>query len=104
MKRASIRRQRCPIHPGALLRKDVLPAMKVSVSEAAREMGVSRQTLHRLLNESIGVSPEMELRLGKFCGNGPTLWLRMQQAVDLWRAEERLRDEIERIPTHKPAA
>jgi plasmid maintenance system antidote protein VapI len=42
----------------------------------------------------------MAVRLGKFCGNGPDLWLRMQQAHDLWRAQERLRAEIEKIPEH----
>ena len=46
------------------------------------------------------VTVEMALRLGRFCGNGPALWLRMQQAYDLWQAEPRLRDELERIPVH----
>lgn len=99
MRQANIQRRRCPTHPGALLREDVLPAMKVSVSKAAMEMGISRQTLHRLLNESIGVSPEMALRLGKFCGNGPGLWLRMQASYDLWQAEQRLGNEVRSIPT-----
>jgi addiction module HigA family antidote len=100
----SDRRARCPTHPGELLREDVLPALGLSVSEAARQLGVTRQTLHRLMAGSHGITPEMAVRLGKFCGNGPTLWLRMQQAFDLWRAEKRLRSEIGRIPTHKPAA
>ncbi len=100
----SDRRARCPTHPGELLREDVLPALGLSVSEAARQLGVTRQTLHRLMAGSHGITPEMAVRLGKFCGNGPGLWLRMQQAFDLCRAEKRLRDEIERIPTHKPAA
>ncbi|MFY9821847.1 MAG: hypothetical protein WAM82_10725 [Thermoanaerobaculia bacterium] len=42
----------------------------------------------------------MAVRLGKFCGNGPGLWLRMQQAFDLWHAEKSLRDELEKIPAH----
>lgn len=46
------------------------------------------------------VTPEMALRLGRFCGNGPDLWLRMQQAHDLWRAREELRAELEQIPEH----
>ena len=82
----------------------MLPALGLSVSEAARQLGVTRQTLHRLMAGTRGITPEMAVRLGKFRGNGPGLWLRMQQAFDLWRAENRLRDEIERIPTHKPAA
>ena len=74
------------------------------MSEAARQLGVTRQTLHRIMAGTHGVTPEMAVRLGKFCGNGPGLWLRMQQAYDLWRAEQRLKDEVERIPTPKPAA
>jgi hypothetical protein len=49
------------------------------------------------------VTPDMALRLGKFCGNGPALWLGMQQAYDLWQAEERLRAEIKSIETARAA-
>ncbi len=92
--------RRPPTHPGAILREDVLPALNLSVSEAARQLRVTRQTLHRVLAEASGVSPEMAVRLGKFCGNGPGLWLRMQQAFDLWHAEQNLREELEKIPGH----
>jgi addiction module HigA family antidote len=92
-----------PVHPGELLREDVLPALGMSVSDAARELRVSRQTLHRILSGNMGVSPEMAVRLGKFCGNGPGLWLRMQVAHDLWHIERRMRAEIKRIPTRHAA-
>lgn len=92
-----------PTHPGELLRADVLPALDMTVSDAAREMRVSRQTLHRILSGTMAVSPEMAVRLGKFCGNGPGLWLRMQAAYDLWHTERRMRDEIKRIPTRRAA-
>jgi len=46
----------------------------------------------------------MAVRLGKFCGNGPDLWLRMQQLFDLWHAERKLRGEVSRIPTFRDAA
>jgi antitoxin HigA-1 len=88
-----------PTHPGAILREDVLPALGTSVSAAARGLGVSRQTLHRLLSETTGVTPEMALRLGKFCGNGPGIWLRLQQAHDLWRVERKLRVALRRVPS-----
>lgn len=88
-----------PTHPGEILREDVLPALEMTVSDAARELRVSRQTLHRVLSGSMAVSPEMAVRLGKFCGNGSGLWLRMQAAYDLWHAERRMRAEIRRIPT-----
>lgn len=94
------RPRRPPTHPGEILREDVLPALNLSVSEAARQLRVTRQTLHRVLSGMSGISPEMAVRLGKFCGNGPALWLRLQQSYDLWHAEKRLRDELEKIPAH----
>lgn len=88
-----------PAHPGSILREEVLPALRMTVTDAARHLRVSRQTLHRILAEQAAVTPEMALRLGKFCGNGPGLWLRMQEAYDLWHAERALRDELAAIPT-----
>lgn len=96
-------RQRPPTHPGEILREDVLPELRLSVAEAARHLRVSRQRLHRLLAGSAPVTAEMALRLGRFCGNGPDLWLRMQQAHDLWHARERLGAELEAIPEHRGA-
>jgi addiction module HigA family antidote len=96
--------ERKPTHPGAILREDVLPALGLSVSEAARQLGVTRQTLHRIMAEKVSVTPEMAARLGRFCGNGPGLWLQMQQACDLWRAERELRSELEQIPVHRTSS
>jgi addiction module HigA family antidote len=90
---------RVPTHPGAILREDVLPALDMSVTEAAKHLGITRQQLHRVLAETSGVSPEMALRLGKFCGNGPDLWIRMQEAFDLWHAKKKIGREVERIKT-----
>jgi len=84
---------RRPTHPGAILREDILPALGLSVSETARQLGITRQTLHRIMAEKVSVTPEMAVRLGRFCGNGPGLWLRMQQAYDLWHAKRELRAE-----------
>ncbi len=100
----SVRPSRRPTHPGELLAEDVFPALGVSISEAARKLRVSRQTLHRILAGDAGVTPDMAVRLGKFCGNGPGLWLRMQQAYDLWHAEKRLAAELAKIPTARTAA
>lgn len=95
---------RPPTHPGAILREDVLPALSISVSEAARQLGVTRQTLHRIMAEKSSITPEMAVRLGRFCGNGPGLWLRMQQAYDLWHAERALRTALGKIPVHRSSA
>ena len=92
--------KREPTHPGEILREDVLPALRMNVSQAARELGVSRQLLHRILAGSAPVTPEMAVRLGKWAGNGPALWLGMQQAFDVWHAEQALGAELERIPGH----
>jgi antitoxin HigA-1 len=101
--RAKINTDRPPTHPGELLREDVLPALNMPVSTAATQLGVSRAMLHRILSGTHGVSPNMALRLGKFCGNGPELWLNMQRAHDLWHAEREMRAELAKIPTHRAA-
>ncbi len=90
-----------PRHPGALLREIVIPSLDMPVKSIAERMKVTRQTLHRILSEKAAVTPEMALRLGKFCGNGPDIWLRMQDAYDLWHAERTLRKELAQIETVK---
>ena len=92
-----------PTHPGAVLGEDVLPALGMPIRTAAKEIGVSRQTLHRIIAGTHPVTPAMALRLGKFCGNGPVLWLNLQRAYDLWLAEREMADEIAKIPTHRAA-
>src|ERR1700732_3259833 len=87
------------MHPGELLREDVLPALGRTRAEIARLLGVSRQTLHAILTERSPVTPEMALRLGKLCGNGPELWLALQTRDDLERLREAKRSELEAIPT-----
>ncbi len=89
---------RAPTHPGAILREDVFPALGISIAAAARELGVSRQTLHRVLHERTGVSPEMAVRLGKYCGNGADIWVRLQAAYDVWQAEQALKTQLKAIP------
>ena len=88
---------RPPTHPGEMLRVDVLPALGITVSESARRLGVSRQTLHRILAETHPVTPMMAARLGRLCGNGPALWLNMQNAHDLWRVERDHKRELDKI-------
>ena len=99
MREFSVRRplKRPPIHPGEVLREDVLPALDLSISEAARRMGISRQQLHRVLACTHPITTEMALRIGKFAGNGPGLWLRMQGSYDLWHTEQGMKDELAKI-------
>ena len=96
--------ERPPTHPGEFLREDVLPAMQLSVAQAARDVRVSRQYLHKILRGDAPITPDMAIKIGKLAGNGPGLWLRMQQVHDLWHAERRLAGELKRIPTRPAAA
>jgi antitoxin HigA-1 len=88
-----------PMHPGELLRDDILPALNRSKTEIARLLGISRQTLYDILDEKQPVTPGMALRLGKLCGNGPDLWLNLQKRYDLSRAERELGEALKSIPT-----
>ncbi len=94
---------RPPVHSGAILREDVLPALGLSVADAARTLGVSRQMLHRVLTENAAIIPQMAVRVGKMCGNGPQFWLDMQRTRDLWQAERDLAEQVKQIPTLQPA-
>jgi addiction module HigA family antidote len=84
-----------PPHPASILREDILPGLGLTVTEAAQQLGVSRVTLSRLLNERAAVSPEMALRLeawlGKERGGDARLWMAMQTEYDVWQAEQRLK-------------
>ncbi len=92
------------VHPGEVLREDVLPALGLSAGAAAKRLGVSRQHLHRVLACTHPVTVEMALRIGRLVGNGPGLWLGMQQNHDLRQAEQKLKDELEKItPAEMPA-
>ncbi len=78
-----------PPHPGETLREDVLPALGLSVTEAAAELGVNRVTLSRILNGKAGISVDFALRLEAWL-DGPSAesWLKGQLAYDLWQAEQ----------------
>jgi addiction module HigA family antidote len=88
-----------PTHPGEMLRKDILPALGRPKTEIARPLGVSRQTLYDILNEKQPVTANMALRLGKLCGDGPRIWMAMQQAYDIRIAERELGGDLDKIPT-----
>src|ERR1700744_4622679 len=77
----------CPMHPGDLLREDILPAIKMGKSELAERLGISRQHLYDVLNERKPVSPDVAARLGRLFGDGASIWLRMQAEHDAWHAE-----------------
>ena len=85
-------------HPGLSVRHDCLEPLGVSVTDAARKLGVSRKQLSDLINGHSGISPEMAIRLHKAFGGGPDTWLRLQAAYDLAQAMKRAKDiKVERI-------
>lgn len=77
---------RCPAHPGDVLREDVIPATGKAKAEIARMLGISRQHLGDILAERKPVSPEVAVRLAKLFSTEPLLWMRMQGAYDAWHA------------------
>ena len=85
-----------PPHPGAVLR-DYLGA--VTVTTAARHLGVTRAALSRILNANAGISPDMALRLSEALGTSPELWIGMQAQYDLWRSARKRRRKLTRLVT-----
>jgi addiction module HigA family antidote len=81
-----------PPHPGEIVRDQCLEPLGLSVTDAAKGLGVTRKALSELLNGHAGVSPEMAIRLEKAFGSMAETWLRMQLAYDLWQAEQRTGD------------
>jgi antitoxin HigA-1 len=80
-------RTRKPTHPGVIIRLDYMEPLKLSVTALAERLGVSRKHLSSVINERVGVTPDMALRLSRAFGTTPGLWLNMQQAVTLWEAQ-----------------
>lgn len=77
---------RCPAHPGEMLREDVIPATGRAKAEIARLLGISRQHLYDILAERKPVSPAVAVRLAALFGGDPLAWVRMQGAYDTWHA------------------
>ncbi len=86
-----------PPHPGEVLKDGVFADTRITVTEAAKALGITRAALSRIINGKAGISAEMALRLGQWLGTGPEVWLNMQSAYDLWQAEQRPRPKIERL-------
>lgn len=77
-----------PPHPGAVLREFCLEPLGLTVTDAAKALGVSRKTLSAILNGRAGISPEMAIRLSKALGTSAESWLNQQMQYDLWVAEQ----------------
>jgi addiction module HigA family antidote len=87
-----------PVHPGALLREDILPHVTMSKTNIAEALGVSRAQLYAILSEDAPVTAAMALRLGKLFGNGPEIWLNMQSNYDIETLSAKMKKELDAIP------
>lgn len=87
-----------PVHPGEVLREDVLPAVGRTKVEIAQMLRISRQTLYDILGERQPVTPSMALRFARMFGGSPEAWLNMQRNYDLAIAQRELGKELEHIP------
>jgi addiction module HigA family antidote len=81
-----------PPHPGEVIRELCIDPLGLSVTEAAKGLGVSRKALSELLNGKSGISPMMAIRLSKGFGGTPESWLKQQVAYDLWKAHQKAED------------
>jgi antitoxin HigA-1 len=90
-----------PSHPGETIREDILPALGLTVKEAAEQLGIARPTLSKVLNGKAAISPEMALRLEQWLGveNGgrADLWLAEQAVYDLWQARQGFKVKIKPV-------
>lgn len=86
-----------PVHPGTILRRDVLPALGVPTVAIAKALGISRQHLYDIMNAKKPISAPTALRLGRYLGNGPDLWINLQARYDLAVAEREIADDLKAI-------
>ena len=89
-----------PPHPGETIRELCLKPLGLTVTDAAKGLGVSRKTLSSLLNGRFGISPEMAIRLSKAFGGSPESWLIQQAQYDLWqvqRQEEKISKSVKQF-------
>ena len=90
-----------PPHPAAILREDILPELNLTVTEAAKQLGITRAMLSRVLNEHASISPEMALRLeawiGVEHGGSADVWLAQQTADDLGQARQKIAPKVKAL-------
>jgi addiction module HigA family antidote len=77
-----------PVHPGEIIKHDILPSVGLSVTAAAKALGVSRQMLHDILAERRPLSAVMCLKVSRLFGSSPELWMRLQATYDLKKAAQ----------------
>ena len=98
-------RMQNPPHPGGIVKRQCLDPQGLTVTRAAKGLGVTRRALSELINERSGISVEMAIRLSKAFGSTPETWLGMQIAYDLWQAHSYAHEvKVEKLATGCSAA
>ena len=94
------------VHPGEIIREDILPSAGLSVTAAAKALGVSRQMLHDILAARKPLSAVMCLKLSRLFGGSPEVWMRLQASYDLKKAAQNrtVMQRVARIVPVRPAA
>jgi antitoxin HigA-1 len=91
-------RQVRPVHPGEVI-ADILEDLQITQTHLAEVLGVSRRTVNEIIQGHRPITVDMALRIGKAMGNGPQLWLNLQQKVDIWDAMQAHQADYDRVPT-----
>ncbi len=87
-----------PIHPGEVI-ADILDDLEINPNNFAEMLGVSNQTIQEIINGEKSITVDMAIRLGKALGNGPRLWLNLQQKIDVWDALQSHKEEYNKVMT-----
>lgn len=81
-------KKRRPTHPGGILKRHYIEPLSLTVSEVAKDLGVSRKAVSKIVNEKGSITPDMALRLAKAFDTTPEMWLNLQTKYNLWVAEQ----------------
>ncbi len=82
-------KRRKPTHPGVIIKEDVLKPLNLTITDAAKDLGVTRKALSELINERSALSPDMAVRIARATKTSPESWMNMQQKLDLWESEHK---------------
>jgi addiction module HigA family antidote len=95
--------QRTPTHPGEILKEEFLEPLHLTQSALARRLGTSFHAVNELVNGKRGMTTEMALKLARYFGTTPELWLNLQNRYDLYRIAKKKAESIEAIKPHQVA-
>lgn len=91
-------RQAKPVHPGEVI-ADILQDLEIDEQEFAKILGISLETVENIINGKQSITVDLAIRIGKALGNGHTLWLNLQQKIDVWNAWQIYKQEYDKVLT-----